>query len=286
MGFKCKPIGDRTTPSNVFGHIPGVPVGSTFENRMYLHHSSVHSGIVAGIYGTADTGCYSVVLSGGYEDDIDNGDTFIYTGCGGRDNNDGARPRDGPQTCDQDFKNTRNASLKLSAVRHTPVRVVRGFKSTSNYAPTKGFRYDGLYEVDKAWLADGKSGHKVCKFRFRRLPGQRPIPRRDGAYRGKFPEYETPKHFGHDTVPSVTSESVPLVSRNRTERDLSHRPRPSPPPQATRPRPPVPAIPIPPTSNAVASRSQPPPVVQKPVAPSEPNVYDLLAEWNTSRAGH
>ena len=41
---------------------------------MYLHHSAVHSGAVAGIYGTAETGCFSVVLSGGYEDDVDEGD--------------------------------------------------------------------------------------------------------------------------------------------------------------------------------------------------------------------
>ena len=30
-----------------------------------------------------------------------------------------------------------------------PVRVIRGFKSTSKYAPTEGYRYDGLYVVEK-----------------------------------------------------------------------------------------------------------------------------------------
>ena len=41
--------------------------------RLFLHHSSVHSGILAGISGSKDAGCYSVVLSGGYEDDKDEG---------------------------------------------------------------------------------------------------------------------------------------------------------------------------------------------------------------------
>ena len=39
---------------------------------------------MAGIHGGAD-GAYSVALSGGYEDDIDMGDCFTFTGEGGRD---------------------------------------------------------------------------------------------------------------------------------------------------------------------------------------------------------
>jgi hypothetical protein len=37
---------------------------------------------VAGIHGRATIGCYSIVLNGGYEDDLDNGSTFLYTGSG------------------------------------------------------------------------------------------------------------------------------------------------------------------------------------------------------------
>ena len=39
---------------------------------------------VAGIHGGAQ-GAYSIVLSGGYEDNIDLGTCFTYTGEGGRD---------------------------------------------------------------------------------------------------------------------------------------------------------------------------------------------------------
>ena len=40
---------------------------------LFLHHSSVHTGIMARISGTKHEGCYSVALSGGYEDDKDEG---------------------------------------------------------------------------------------------------------------------------------------------------------------------------------------------------------------------
>ena len=40
---------------------------------------------VAGIHGGGEDGAYSIALSGGYEDDIDMGDCFTYTGEGGRD---------------------------------------------------------------------------------------------------------------------------------------------------------------------------------------------------------
>lgn len=45
----------------------------------------VHRPHIAGIHGRETDCAYSIVLSGGYEDDIDNGDEFLYTGSGGRD---------------------------------------------------------------------------------------------------------------------------------------------------------------------------------------------------------
>ncbi|KIK62390.1 hypothetical protein GYMLUDRAFT_72625 [Collybiopsis luxurians FD-317 M1] len=42
----------------------------------------LHGPTQAGIHGHAVHGVYSVVLSGGYEDDVDEGDKFSYTGEG------------------------------------------------------------------------------------------------------------------------------------------------------------------------------------------------------------
>jgi E3 ubiquitin-protein ligase UHRF1 len=44
-----------------------------------------HTAPVAGIVGKVGVGVYSIALSGGYEDDFDEGFRFVYTGSGGRD---------------------------------------------------------------------------------------------------------------------------------------------------------------------------------------------------------
>ncbi len=44
----------------------------------------------------------------------------------------------------------------------------------SGYSP--GYRYDGLYSVEKFWDCQGKAGFKVFKFALRRLPDQDPPP--------------------------------------------------------------------------------------------------------------
>jgi putative restriction endonuclease len=70
-------------PGPVFGHIPGYPVGSWFENRAELADARVHRHRQAGISGSSSQGADSIVLSGGYEDDEDHGDVIVYTGYGG-----------------------------------------------------------------------------------------------------------------------------------------------------------------------------------------------------------
>lgn len=37
---------------------------------------------VAGIHGNEDVGCFSIAMSGGYEDDLDYGESFTFTGSG------------------------------------------------------------------------------------------------------------------------------------------------------------------------------------------------------------
>ena len=52
--------------------------------RLQVSEAGVHRPHVAGICGTGEKGCVSLVLSGGYEDDVDDGDEFTYTGSGGQ----------------------------------------------------------------------------------------------------------------------------------------------------------------------------------------------------------
>ena len=70
--------------------------------------------------------------------------------------------------------------MQVSAETRKPVRVIRGFKLDSAYAPAEGYRYDGLYIVERAWLAKGLTkGLKVCRYAFKRVPGQPPLPERN-----------------------------------------------------------------------------------------------------------
>ncbi|XP_029819737.1 E3 ubiquitin-protein ligase UHRF1 [Manacus vitellinus] len=57
-------------PSNHYGPIPGIPVGTMWKFRVQVSESGVHRPHVAGIHGRSNDGAYSLVLAGGYEDDI------------------------------------------------------------------------------------------------------------------------------------------------------------------------------------------------------------------------
>jgi len=50
-----------------------------------------------------------------------------------------------------------------------PVRVIRGYKLDSPYAPETGYRYDGLYVVEEYWQETGKSGFKVWRYRLTKI---------------------------------------------------------------------------------------------------------------------
>ena len=78
-----------TIPGDHFGpitaeHDPerkrGVLVGDTWNDRLECRQWGAHFPHVAGIAGQSSFGAQSVALSGGYEDDEDNGEWFLYTG--------------------------------------------------------------------------------------------------------------------------------------------------------------------------------------------------------------
>lgn len=169
-------------PSNHYGPIPGIPVGTMWRFRVQVSESGVHRPHVAGIHGRSNDGAYSLVLAGGYEDDEDNGNSFTYTGSGGRDLS--GNKRTAEQSSDQKLTNT-NRALALNCFAPIddikgneatnwrsgkPVRVVRNMKGGkhSKYAPAEGNRYDGIYKVVKYWPEKGKSGFLVWRYLLRR----------------------------------------------------------------------------------------------------------------------
>ena len=138
----------------IFGHIEGVQVGQIFESRKELSKFGLHAPTMAGIWGRENEGSCSIVLSGGYEDDIDNLDYILYTGQGGQDDR-------GKQVSDQEFSRG-NKGLQLSCEYGLPVRVTRGHQIQNG--PESGYRYDGLYYVTSYERIIGKSGHYICRF--------------------------------------------------------------------------------------------------------------------------
>jgi putative restriction endonuclease len=157
-----------------FGDIPDVPVGALFDSRLALSRAGVHRPTMAGISGTSGEGADSIVLNGGYEDDKDFGDVIIYTGHGGND------PNTGRQVADQELRSG-NQALAKSCIEGLPVRVVRGWKEPSGLGPKRGFRYDGLYNVERYWAERGRSGFRIWRYRLVKTQLQPTQPERDAT---------------------------------------------------------------------------------------------------------
>ena len=133
--------------------------GTLFKDRKEIHKNNLHNNLVFGISQNAGIANY-IVLSGGYVDETnDRGDEFIYIGQGGRDE------KTKKQISDQTFDNTHNKSLVFNCNWNIPVRVFRGSKLNSDYAPVNGYRYDGKYMINDFWYSTGVDGFKICNFK-------------------------------------------------------------------------------------------------------------------------
>ncbi|XP_050234043.1 histone-lysine N-methyltransferase, H3 lysine-9 specific SUVH4 [Mercurialis annua] len=158
------------------GNLPGIDVGRQFYSRAEMVAIGFHSHWLNGIdfMGLSYSKKYkeytfplavAIVISGMYEDDLDNAEDVIYTGQGGHDLTGNKR-----QISDQVLARG-NLALKNCVEQSVPVRVVRGHESASSYSG-KVYTYDGLYKVVQYWAEKGISGFTVFKFRLRRLAEQ------------------------------------------------------------------------------------------------------------------
>jgi len=131
-----------------------------FADRQALRLAGLHRQIQAGISGNDRDGADAIVLSGGYEDDEDHGDLIVYTGQGGN--------QGGHQVQNQEFTRG-NKALAVSMTNGLPIRVIRGYQHKSEWSPSSGHRYAGLYAVEDHWTVVGKSGHLVHRYQLRKL---------------------------------------------------------------------------------------------------------------------
>ena len=142
----------------LFGAIPGITEGAPFASRLDLRNAKIHPPLQAGISGSGSEGADSIVLSGGYEDDHDEGNVIVYTGEGGRD------PATGKQVAHQQLVRG-NLALALNHRDGLPVRVTRGNRHRSPHSPNEGYQYAGLYRVEDHWHELGRSGFRIWRYR-------------------------------------------------------------------------------------------------------------------------
>ncbi|KAK7310193.1 hypothetical protein RJT34_07533 [Clitoria ternatea] len=156
----------------IVGAIPGVCVGDVFLYRMELCVVGLHGHPQAGIdylpasmSSNGEPIATSVIVSGGYEDDVDEGDVIIYSGHGGQD-------KHSRQVFHQKLEGG-NLAMERSKYYGIEVRVIRGvrYEGTSS-ASGKVYVYDGLYRILDCWFDVGRSGFGVFKFKLGRIDGQ------------------------------------------------------------------------------------------------------------------
>ncbi|KAL2525517.1 Histone-lysine N-methyltransferase [Abeliophyllum distichum] len=163
------------TGKQFLGEVPGVQVGDEFQYRVELAIVGIHCSYQTGIDSMNHNGLVvatSIVASGGYADDMENGDVLMYSGQGGNATGKDNEPQD------QKLESG-NLALRNSLSTKTPVRVIRGWKETrasespdSRAEIVSTYIYDGLYTVKKYWTKTGHHGKLVFMFELRRNPGQ------------------------------------------------------------------------------------------------------------------
>ncbi len=149
-----------------FGEIEGIPEGTLFKGLPEAAKMGLivnpFKGISSGTDLNGTHGADAIVLNGGYEMDRDYGDKIIYTGDGGN------LPGSLDIVKDQTLE-ARNKALVESFEAQQPVRVIRGSKLESEFAPKEGCRYDGLYQISDVVRGKTTEGHVVYQFILEKL---------------------------------------------------------------------------------------------------------------------
>ena len=140
---------DRNFPGRQFANFYGqghLVNGQWWPTQLCTVRDGAHGAAQGGIYGEAGKGVYSIVLSGGnHYSDVDKGDTIWYSGTDSKD--------------ETPTENTRRMleTLETPPPLRQPVRVIRSWnlRKENPYRPQRGFRYDGLYDVQRSKVLDG-----------------------------------------------------------------------------------------------------------------------------------
>ncbi|GKT59803.1 YDG/SRA domain-containing protein [Colletotrichum tofieldiae] len=152
--------------ANVRGH-NGLQVGDWFPSQLSALFHGAHGHSNAGIYYHGEDGAFSVIVAGAYQGlDVDSGDVILYSGSNAHASNDMENIL--PST-------DATKALAINWVTGDPIRVLRKAHKDSNWAPSHGYRYDGLYEITSKEFAHNDKNGMFEQFRLERLAGQTPL---------------------------------------------------------------------------------------------------------------
>ena len=147
-------------------------VGQWWPLQICAVRDGAHGDIEAGIHGLKAQGAFSIVVSGGGYANIDEGDDLHYCGTA-------------------NIKNTPSQGTNLMLVahqKHQPIRVIRSSKARSQYSPSTGLRYDGLYQIISYEIIDVETA--LHRFTLKRKSGQPPVHYEGPAARPNEAEVE------------------------------------------------------------------------------------------------
>lgn len=134
----------------------GLVNGQWWLERVDALRDGAHGSREAGIHGLMGHGAFSIVIASGGYADKDNGEVVEYCGTASK----------------TSTPTTSTKYMEESYRKRHPLRVLRGV-STSEYAPSEGIRYDGLYSITEREVLDADTA--MYRYTLRRVQGQDPI---------------------------------------------------------------------------------------------------------------
>lgn len=168
MLMKLDPAFRGKRESAVFGH-NDLTVGDWWPYQLCCLRDGVHGHKQGGIAGRTAFGAYSIVVSAdsAYNDD-DEGYSLLYSG---------TRGTKAIESSSVETKLTdATRSLETSRANQKPVRVIRKGPGKGRFAPSCGYRYDGLYTVINSEVKRGENQESdFAIFWLVRIEGQKPL---------------------------------------------------------------------------------------------------------------
>ncbi|KAL7313456.1 hypothetical protein PS15m_007203 [Mucor circinelloides] len=166
------------------GKVPGIRVGQTWATRSLMAEWGMHRTPIVRVAGNGRVGAVSVALTYGIVEDADDGDEFIFTGVGGF-----PKHKSIFSNAELESQELTRYNLYLAFTCYAPVNAERGARALDwkksqpirvcrssalkplhpDYAPSEGFRYDGVYKIVSYWPhKDPTTGNIIWKYMFRR----------------------------------------------------------------------------------------------------------------------